>query len=263
MPRRSLFSAHRPVLVRRFASTSAGLSLTLFAGCLTGDVSETELFREGAERELVGTTLEVEDGARTGTLDRPWGAVLDGAGDSVCWDRVDLNGAAQISVRYSSGEGFDDSLDVRFEGASIGRIELAYCDVNGAWEGDCGEATGDIAARSGAGRLCLVGQGPGWIGALDRATVADGGDGIDSFVLRSHRGRFVSLGAGGYLEWTAGSAAQAEVFRKVEQQGTQFKLQATSSGAFVSLDGNDELVAGASQAGAARFDAPLCAAIST
>src|SRR5688572_12706207 len=74
---------------------------TLSHGCVGG--LEGEL--ADSTDDLVQAVLEVESGARSGTLDRPWGAIMDGAGDRVCWSGVAMGGVSGARLRYSNGEG--------------------------------------------------------------------------------------------------------------------------------------------------------------
>ena len=124
------------------------------SGCVYENLPEDGEVSE-AEQEL-GTTLQVEQGTRTGMLDRPWGAIMDGAGDRVCWSGVSLAGVNSASVRFSNGEGAGDSVDVTYNGASLGKIALPNC---GAWEGDCGTASVSFGAQSGTGGRSLVSWG--------------------------------------------------------------------------------------------------------
>jgi hypothetical protein len=79
-----------------------------------------------------------------------------------------------------------------------------------------------------------------------------------TIVIRANRGGlYVRLNTD-YLEHTAGSAFEAELFEKVDETGDQFKLQALSTGNFVRLDVEDELIADTDAAGAMVFEAALC-----
>jgi hypothetical protein len=119
--------------------------------------------------------LEVEAGTLNGPrLDANVGCYMSAAGQSVCWSNISMAGATQASVRYSSGEGAGDSLNVTFNGATIGNIALATC---GAWDGDCATASGALTlpdAGSLTGTLCLVGVGNGAIAELNYLDISGG-----------------------------------------------------------------------------------------
>ena len=216
---------------------------------------------------LLARSFEVEDGARSGTLNRAWGAIFDSAGDQVCWSGINMAGVANASVRYSNGEGFDDRVQLTYNGAALATVDLPNCIANGAWEGDCGDVLAEFAPQSGSGTVCLVTSGPGWNGALNRLELdaacegsSCGGGGDDAIIIRANRGQgYLRLSGDGYLNWTGGDAASAEVFDKVEASGTRFKLRAQSTGNFVRFDAADDLVANASQSQATTFDASACA----
>jgi hypothetical protein len=116
-------------------------------------------------------TLEVQDGMRSGGLNRSWGMIMDSAGDAVCWTGLDLTGKTQASLLYSNGEGSGDSVDVRLNTVTIGTFGTANCTTNGAWEGQCNTVSTTFTQQPGEGTLCLVGAGPGWIAAVNRVTV--------------------------------------------------------------------------------------------
>jgi CxxC motif-containing protein (DUF1111 family) len=241
--------------------------LATASGCAFDDASEGAGYGTDSSA-LLDRVLEVENAVRTGTLDRAWGAIMDSAGDRVCWSGIDMAGVDRANVRYSSGEGLGDSLALTYNGISIATLNLPNCITNGAWEGDCGDVLVDFAPQSGSGSLCLVGAGPGWIGAINRLEIDNacagagcGGSGTESIVIRTNRGqRYLTVGADGYLGWSASERSGAAVFDKVEANGTRFKLRAQSTGNFVRLDAADDLIADASQAGAALFDAAVCVA---
>lgn len=84
--------------------------------------------------------------------------------------------------------------------------------------------------------------------------------GADDVVIFSNRGsRYVVL-SGTNLDWSGTAQGSAEVFEKVGEAGSRFKLRAKSSGLFVALGVGDVLVASADQAGGMTFDAPTCGA---
>jgi hypothetical protein len=96
---------------------------------------------------------------------------MDSAGDSVCWSNVNMTGNTQASLLYSNGEVWADSVNITFNGTTIGNIALPWCTTGGAWNGVCATASTTFPAQSGTGSLCLVGVGPNWIGALNRLSV--------------------------------------------------------------------------------------------
>jgi CxxC motif-containing protein (DUF1111 family) len=149
-------------------SIALGVTGSSCSGSLEGDVGQSA-------GPLVHGVLEVESGERTGMLDRAWGAIMDSAGDRVCWRGVAMAGVASARLRYSNGEGPGDSVDLVFEGATLATFELPYCAERGAWEGDCGDAAAELAPNAGTGTLCLVGAGGGFIGALNRLELDEDG----------------------------------------------------------------------------------------
>ncbi|MFT7581345.1 MAG: beta-glucanase (GH16 family) [Myxococcota bacterium] len=116
-------------------------------------------------------TLEIETGRRTGMLDRPWGGIMDSAGDTVCWSDIALNGTIVASLRYSNGENAGDRVDISFGGTVVGSLPIGMCALGGAWAGSCGDTTAEIDV-SGTEELCLTGVGSGWIAALDVLTLS-------------------------------------------------------------------------------------------
>jgi hypothetical protein len=87
--------------------------------------------------------------------------------------------------------------------------------------------------------------------------VCSGSDNVVIFTNRN--GRYVVLN-GNNLDWTGTSVGNAEVFEKVGEVGTKFKLRARSTGLYVTLGAADALVATADLATAILFDAPTCGA---
>jgi beta-glucosidase len=116
--------------------------------------------------------LEVENGVRSGGLNRDWGMIMDSAGDSVCWSNVDMTGVTKVGVRYSNGEGPDDSVGITFNSASIGSVATPHCGTNGVWDGNCATVSTAVTAQTGSGTLCLVGAGPNWVSALNWVELA-------------------------------------------------------------------------------------------
>jgi hypothetical protein len=87
--------------------------------------------------------------------------------------------------------------------------------------------------------------------------VCSGSD--DVVIFANRNSRYVVLN-GTNLDWTGGSAASAEVFEKVGEAGTKFKLRSKTNGLYVTLGAGDALVATADLAGGMVFDAPTCGA---
>jgi hypothetical protein len=88
-------------------------------------------------------------------------------------------------------------------------------------------------------------------------SVCAGGDDV---VIFTNRGSKYVVLTGTNLDWTGSAAGTAEVFEKVGEVGTHFKLRAKSSGLYVTLGAGDTLVATADAAGGMLFDAPSCGA---
>lgn len=84
--------------------------------------------------------------------------------------------------------------------------------------------------------------------------------GSDDVIIQANRnGRYIVLNGQG-LEYTGLTPGSAEVFEKVGEAGTRFKLRSVSNGLYVTLGVNDALVASANEAGGMVFDAPICGA---
>lgn len=84
--------------------------------------------------------------------------------------------------------------------------------------------------------------------------------GSDNVIIQANRnGRYVVL-SGQALMYSGLTPGSAEVFEKVGETGTRFKLRALSTGLYVALGANDALVASANEAGGMIFDAPICGA---
>lgn len=84
--------------------------------------------------------------------------------------------------------------------------------------------------------------------------------GSDNVVIFANRNsRYVVLN-GSNLDWTGTSVGAAEVFEKVGEIGTRFKLRAKSTGLYVTLGAADALLATADLASAMVFDAATCGA---
>jgi hypothetical protein len=88
-------------------------------------------------------------------------------------------------------------------------------------------------------------------------SVCAGADDIVIFVNRT-KGYVVMNGSN--VDWTGTNADTAEIFEKVGESGTKFKLRSKSTGLYVTLTAGDVLVATADQAGGMLFDAPTCGA---
>ncbi|HVJ14903.1 MAG TPA: hypothetical protein VM686_05660 [Polyangiaceae bacterium] len=84
--------------------------------------------------------------------------------------------------------------------------------------------------------------------------------GSELVVIRANRSKLYIGLNGTVLEQSAGTASDAEVFEKVEEVNYKLKLRASSSGLFVTLGLDDELIATADQATATLFSAPPCGA---
>lgn len=87
--------------------------------------------------------------------------------------------------------------------------------------------------------------------------VCSGSD--DIIIFTNRNSHYVVLNAG-FLDWSGTSPGTAEVFSKVGEVGSKFKLRAKSTGQYVTLGAQDALVATADLAGAMVFDAPTCGA---
>ncbi|HXK20840.1 MAG TPA: hypothetical protein VNG33_23675 [Polyangiaceae bacterium] len=79
----------------------------------------------------------------------------------------------------------------------------------------------------------------------------------DIIILANKNSRYIVLN-GSNLEYTGTAPGTAEVFEKVGEVGTKFKLRSKSNGLYVTLGAGDVLTATADQAGGMLFDAPAC-----
>jgi hypothetical protein len=81
----------------------------------------------------------------------------------------------------------------------------------------------------------------------------------DVIILANKNSKYIVLN-GSNLEYTGASAGTAEVFEKVGEAGTKFKLRSKTTGLYVTLGTGDALVATADLATGMSFDAPVCGA---
>lgn len=123
--------------------------------------------------------------------------------------------------------------------------ECVYAPFVGACEDDGNACTSDSCS----GTVC---------------THADSGlCGEDTVVIRSARdgdpGQWISLDGEAGLVWDETTMlADAELFNQIDQGAGTFKLQALSTGQWVTLNADDDLVATATEGEAMIFEAPSC-----
>lgn len=82
--------------------------------------------------------------------------------------------------------------------------------------------------------------------------------GGDHVIIFANRGSSYVVLNGTNLDFGGFTPGSAELFEKVGEIGTKFKLRAKSNGLYVTLGAGDALVATADQAGGMLFDAPTC-----
>jgi hypothetical protein len=158
-----------------------------------------------------------------------------GAGDSTAWEKFKL---VPVTDPCATAADCDDGNPCTDETCVAGYC--SYADNGTACSSDGSSCTTDV---------CLTGS------CTHAQDGSCGGTLVAIFANRSST--YVVLSAD-YLQYTATLLASAETFEKLSFDGSRFMLRAASTGNFVRLDGNDELLADASYAQAMRFDSYAC-----